>query len=433
MFLDSDAVSPVDRPSGPATISGNESATARTFEQRKEEPWLQPIFYNAFQCIGAACEDTCCEGLGVYVDKATYEKYQIHSEGELATKLHQLVTIKDTASDSAYASIQLAGARCPFLADGLCSIQKHLGEDHLSHTCATYPRILNTFDRQRERSLDLSCPEAARLALLNDKPIEFSGSFVSEGSEIGVRKLVLQLLQTRRYPISKRLILVGHVCDKWSELEGSLASEKAKGEFLEHFCFAVNSGLYDAHLQQRTAHPATQLSIVLDLMVARLHLDYTPPRYLDLYREMVSGLELVAGASPETFGLSYSTAYSRFYAPFMKHNEHMLENYLVSYAFKTMFPFGAPSVSRVLNSPTLADNFLAQYMLMASYYSISKAVMIGLAGQHKSNFGAQHVVRSIQSISRTLEHCEIYPRRLLRILANKGIKNSAQMDVLTQN
>jgi lysine-N-methylase len=70
---------------------------------------------------------------------------------------------------------------------------------------------------------------------------------------------------------------------------------------------------------------------------------------------------------------------------------------------------------------------------MVSYFSISKVVMIGLAGKHKTAFSPEHVVRSIQSISKTMEHCETYPNRLLEILASKGIRDSAGMAVLVQN
>jgi lysine-N-methylase len=72
-------------------------------------------------------------------------------------------------------------------------------------------------------------------------------------------------------------------------------------------------------------------------------------------------------------------------------------------------------------------------MLMGSYFSMSKTVMIGLAGKHKADFSLEHMVRAIQSISKTIEHCETYPIRLLEILTSKGIKDSAGMAVLIQN
>ena len=42
----------------------------------KPSPRLQPSYYGAFRCVGSVCEDTCCTGWRVPVDKETFEKYQ---------------------------------------------------------------------------------------------------------------------------------------------------------------------------------------------------------------------------------------------------------------------------------------------------------------------------------------------------------------------
>lgn len=393
----------------------------------------QPSFYTAFQCIGAACEDTCCEGWAVSVDKATYDKYQNSSDLELGAKLKELVTITQGGNEALYASIQSTGGRCAFLADGLCGIQRRLGEDYLGRTCATYPRISNTFENRRERSLDLSCPEAARLALLDPKPMQFGDAFSVPGSNTGVRKLLIELLQNRDYPVSKRLILVGRLCDEWSKLEASSVSEERRTSLLELFALAVENKLYDAELQQCPNDPATQLATALELLVARLQLDYTSPRYMDLYRDFADGLGLKMQSATPELGSRYAEVYRRDYAPFMERHEYILENYLVAYAFRTLLPFGLPSVNRLLNLPKAGRGPLAQFMLMGSYFSLSKTLMIGLAGKHKADFSTEHIVRSIQSISKTMEHCETYPIRLLEILTSKGIRDSVGMAVLIQN
>jgi lysine-N-methylase len=154
---------------------------------------------------------------------------------------------------------------------------------------------------------------------------------------------------------------------------------------------------------------------------------------MDLYRDFAHGLQLKTGDTPEEIGSRYAEVYRRYYAPCMERHEYILENYLVAYAFKTMFPFGSPSVNRLLNLQKVGSTPLVQYMLMGSYFSISKTVMIGLAGKHKADFSLEHMVRAIQSISKTMEHCETYPIRLLEILTSKGIKDSAGMAVLIQN
>ena len=39
--------------------------------------------------------------------------------------------------------------------------------------CSMYPRLMNVVDDTLQRSLDLSCPEAARLVLLDPEPMRF--------------------------------------------------------------------------------------------------------------------------------------------------------------------------------------------------------------------------------------------------------------------
>ena len=37
---------------------------------------LVPDYISSFACIGSECEDTCCAGWQVPVDKVTYQKYR---------------------------------------------------------------------------------------------------------------------------------------------------------------------------------------------------------------------------------------------------------------------------------------------------------------------------------------------------------------------
>src|SRR5580698_10539312 len=93
---------------------------------------LQPLQFEAFHCIGAECEDTCCAGWNVHIDKPTYDKYQTVSVPDLEPRLSAFIAINDKATDEEdYARIVLTAGECPFLSDALCSIQQRLGEEYL--------------------------------------------------------------------------------------------------------------------------------------------------------------------------------------------------------------------------------------------------------------------------------------------------------------
>src|ERR1700735_803247 len=65
---------------------------------------IQPRYGSAFHCIGGECEDSCCHGMSVLVDKKTYDKYQAFPEEKLGALVILYVSILPVgAVDSLYA------------------------------------------------------------------------------------------------------------------------------------------------------------------------------------------------------------------------------------------------------------------------------------------------------------------------------------------
>ena len=404
---------------------------------------LQPRCFETFHCIGSDCEDTCCDGWGVMVDKRTYEKYQNCSDPALAPRLHSLITINPTSSsDDDYAKITLSGSRCPFLAEGECSIQKRLGEEYLSDMCATYPRVMNLADGVLQRSLDLSCPEAARVVLLNSNRMEFdeeeyvegairhgklstldsSGLSGSSGQFQFLREMrgvIISLLQDRAHSMSQRLFMVGRLCAETASRDG--ADLVAHGPPPADF----------------TAQPAIQLEVAVELILARIGSDFTPHRFLDCYREFMEGIRWTSESTMQEIASRYAEAYSQYYAPFISRHEYLLENYVVNYVYRTLFPFGSRESNQRLKSDGVGSSITslsdARYMLMIAHYAVTRTVLIGMAGLHKSAFGLDHVIKLIQSGTRTFEHSLSFPGRVIEILADKGMTDPASLRVLIQN
>ena len=417
--------------------------------------WLQPRSYHAFRCIGADCEDTCCVGWLVNIDKHTYDAYQHCDDPELGPRLHELVTINPASnSDGDYARIDLSGPGCPFLAEGLCSIHNKLGEQYLSIMCATYPRVLNVVDDVLQRSLDLSCPEAARVVLLNPNPMEFdeaeSGAHDPRLAHLsvlrttdensakpyqyfgGIRGFVIWLLQYRAYPVWKRLMVLGSFCDQLHE-SATAGRHSEAPEAVEAYRDAVNRDLFDQALNTHCAQPAEQLEMVLELVVGRIGSDYTPPRFLACYQEFMQGIEWTAKSSMDDIGQSYASAFSQYYTPFMSQHEHMLEHFLVSYVHRTLFPLGPQESNRALSVHHVANTIRDQCLLMLVRYAIVQTMLIGLAGFHKAQFDAGHAIKVIQSSSKTFEHSLTFPARALQTLADKGVKTCASLAILLRN
>lgn len=137
---------------------------------------LIPEYLQDFQCIGGACEDTCCAGWNVTIDKKTFQTYRKVKNPEVSDKLNRYVKReRKQNNDVNYAKFVLdINNKCQMmLEDGLCSIHKYLGEEFLCNTCAIYPRNFAKVGNSVEKSLTLSCPEAARIVLLRQEGIGF--------------------------------------------------------------------------------------------------------------------------------------------------------------------------------------------------------------------------------------------------------------------
>lgn len=134
--------------------------------------FLEPDYAEAFRCDGQRCGARCCRHWGIYVDEVTYGRYLALGQEErewVLSHIEEDLPAEEQAKGPLYRArldFELTES-CPFLReDELCSLQRRLGEGYLGDTCALYPRHIVRIGPYLERSLSLSCPVAAELALL---------------------------------------------------------------------------------------------------------------------------------------------------------------------------------------------------------------------------------------------------------------------------
>lgn len=124
--------------------------------------YVYPDYYRQFTCIGGKCPDTCCAGWEIVIDDKTLEKYRNYPGG-FGNRLRNSINFKRK-------SFKQYDRRCAFLnEENLCDIYTEAGEKMFCKTCRQYPRHEEEYENVRELSLSLSCPEAARMILSQDK------------------------------------------------------------------------------------------------------------------------------------------------------------------------------------------------------------------------------------------------------------------------
>ena len=327
--------------------------------------------------------------------------------------------------------------------------------------CSTYPRVMNLVDDVLQRSLDLSCPEAARTVLLDPNPMQFDeeqgpardprlGNLsilrTSNGDSKkpyahfrAIRARVIWLLQYRAYSLWKRLTMLASLCDQLQTTTESVGGlpEKAHQDqipaVLEAYRDGVERGIFEQALASHRPQPVKQLELVLELIVGRLRSDYTAPRLRAIYQNFMDSMQWTAEMSMETLGQRYAAACAQYYTPFLSGHQHMLEHYLVNYVHRTLFPLGPQETTRGLSTHYVAQTIRDQCLLLLAYFGVIQTLLIGMAAYHKENFGPAHAIEVIQSFTKAFEHSPSFPERALEVLAKKGVTNCVMLAVLLLN
>lgn len=173
-----------------------------------------PDYYKEFKCLADRCEDTCCAGWQIVIDKKSLSKYKKVTGNFKKTMYRNVNWLTGTFR-------QDKEKRCAFLNEqNLCNLYINQGANALCKTCRQYPRHTEEFEGVREISLSVSCPEVAGILMRRKEPVSFL-TYEREGEEEfedfdpflfsileDARIEMINILQNRELPISVRMVLV---------------------------------------------------------------------------------------------------------------------------------------------------------------------------------------------------------------------------------
>lgn len=423
----------------------------------RQMPLIRPAYLDRFRCIGSSCEDDCCHDWDVHVDKANFEKLQNTPPGPLRVLIDANVQRmaqgacaqgSDARGTSPFAAIRLLpDGRCPFLSEEkLCRIQLEHGPSLLSHTCSTFPRTSNTIDGLQDETLSLSCPEAARLVLLDPgifPPETRSERWCNWDETIpaadlrfyfwAMRELAIGIARNRNYPVWQRIFLLGAFARRLDAIAKSGLKQQVPA-LLRDFAAAVKTRSLCAAMETIPADLALQLDLVLQLVHLRVNrIGSKPgaalnPRLLESLREFAQGIGMDEGAGIANCASAYAEAYERHYAPFFRRHSHILENYLINAIFRETFPFG-----KTFFSKEARPEFGKTFTLLAVQFALVKGLLIGVAGFQKDRFNPDHVVRTVQTAIRYFEHSPEFLEKALALLASREMDNARGLTMLVRN
>ncbi len=377
-----------------------------------------PKYMKNFKCIGGACEDNCCIGWDVDIDKATFLKYQKVTHPLMQQELKRYVKVNpDVYSDSInYAfAVLTPEKRCSFLnADRLCIIQKHLGESYLSNVCDSFPKITNKIDGGIERSATPSCPEVMRLLAesadamaietlkdpmatpivsfnIRQRDKRFRGTLISNLLE--VRDACLNRFKSEDTPLETQLLNLGAFIVRIVALEKNNTLNLLEDEIDK-----------------------------LDIELSRYH--ELEDDFLKFSEMLITHLQHV-GADDS---VRYATLSERAkkgdvtigYEHFKSFNQsepHILRNLIKNHIFKNLFPFSE------------GENAEEALWLLLSRYAMIKRQLIGLAGFH-NELTTEIVIEYLQVFSKVIEHHKHFEARTVETLKSQKIHSKKLMDII---
>ena len=367
---------------------------------------LRPSYYDQFHCLAAGCKLSCCIGWNIAFNKKDYLSLKRQEASpELAERLSRAVhRVRDNKyGGQMYAEFDMSDGVCPLLReDCLCALQTEKGPDVLPAVCKVFPREESyLISGYLERSLTPACE--GMLALLWDLPegIEFASdplpkekqrTLTLEGDLLliqyfgEIRELCVDFLQDRRFPLPRRILLMGmalrELVDGEKDIPGWLTRSQPMADSLAAVGFP----------EEPEQDKLLALLVTNTLQTLRMFEKHNPG--LEGIREDIltyCGMSLTNGSYATIRTAPYREARERFEKNFGD-REYFFENLMVSLLFHLNIP-----------DPTSAEMLWKSYVNFCNLYAFYRFMAVmscreGAAGDKEELF------RMMVYVSRSLIH-----------------------------
>ncbi|GAB6108781.1 flagellin lysine-N-methylase [Fusibacter bizertensis] len=394
---------------------------------------IVPKYMLTFRCIGGACEDNCCIGWDVDIDKKTYLKYQKIQEPRMKREFNKYIHLNpycyDPLVDYAYAALD-DSKRCQFLnAENLCIIHKYLGESYLSNVCTNFPRIINKIDDLMEQSATPSCPEISRKLVLEPDAMNFICTDDNNANELLTYKikqndkrfkdtLISQLKTIRDYSLAI-------ISNKNFSIEENLS---VLSYFIED-CFQLernhNINMIKQIIEKYEIYQNSKASLV-EFFESKKMLTKSQNDFIYYTDYLLMHLKNIGASDSDRFThFSAEALKGNFEIGCIKYNEmtlqsaHILKNYFANHIFRTLFPFSE------------GENIREALWLALIRFGIIKRQLIGLMGRGEQ-LTEQSISNYLQVVSKVIEHHKHFEISTLEQLRKQKGQTNELVNTLLQ-
>jgi lysine-N-methylase len=400
-------------------------------------------YVSNFKCTSSDCKNTCCQGWDVKIDKETFEKYNKVKDKKLMESIRNNISkfaIDATYKDYAKVKLDKKTKRCPFLNNSnLCTIHKKLGVDHLCLVCQTYPKKYTRFPDVMECSMSMSCEVACKLALTADNPMEVLNINISKPQRTlisldvssleqafvirYIRTYLFKVLDSTSYTLDEKLIIIGILVqslkDK-TEVDQNGYELIAQEDFIKEIDVQTKN-LENIGFDLSSYKNSSEEFIISKINILKDILCFNPGYYTESYKNhrnaLLSFINYDEEKSSLNFDISRYHAASNIFSDFMKHNSHMLENYLRNYIFQVIFPFREVRES---------SGIFQEYLILTFNYFIMKMHLMSLLNNNPC-LGKDDVISLITCFCRNYEDYFDYEEFVLNLCKHYGIDSVSKL------
>lgn len=360
--------------------------------------YVYPSFYQTFQCIGGECPDTCCAGWEIVIDDKSLERYKKYPGG-FGNRLRNSIDFKKK-------SFKQYDRRCAFLnEENLCDIYSEAGQGMLCRTCRMYPRHVEDYENIRELSLSLSCPEAARLILTQDRLVlkhreketssEDYGDFddLLFSQLLDARQVLLQIVQDESLDINTRkmmLLSLAHHLQR-SMSEGMLFG--MEDVYQKYLKTGAGERCRDYMVQQMSMKDADRFSVMQEMFVSLRQLEVLAADWPDIMKHCEN---VLFGKGREQY-----QALRKYRLP-EKIQEQLLSYFIYVYFAGAVYD-GRPYVKVKL--------------AVASVMMIEDMLCVTVA--EKGSVSLEDIIESAHRYAREVEHSDINLNKMAEMLSQE--------------
>lgn len=369
---------------------------------------LKPSYLQNFKCIGGDCEDSCCIGWNIDIDKLTFRKYFRTKNSSMKENFKKYVYKNEECEfdEIDYGRMKILNNKwCPFLDnDKLCNIFKNLGEDYLSNVCHSFPRIYNVLNNTYELSLSMSCPEAVRLLFEQKSKIKFIKENIPLEKYIihsyvdlkdkqwtnspikdleKLRSMSISIIQNRNYSIEKRLSMIGNNLLKETTTTPLIVADIFAFQ-LSFFKDSINTLNVDSEIE------------------SPLFKKYTTSLLKGFLLDQPKDLKKSVGI--------YTQINQNILKPFIENNSYLFEHYLVNSIFQSNFPFN------------INQEQFDGYLILIIRFAFIKFYLAGIALEN-SKITKDDVISMVQTHTKIINHHDSFIFETLNTIKDKEFNN----------